>query len=107
MKLKIKLADKVLTMDEPKPSVIHTSETRTYSQATQNLPVHKCVHTVLMQPPTISGTELTSAEVSAVKDKIGHALTDQITKVNVLKIRPTNNGKIALDLATKKLSNSI
>ena len=65
------------------------------------MPANKSVHTILLQPSTSSGEKLTAAQVSAVKSQIEDALKEQVIKINALKIRPTNSGQIAVEVASE------
>ena len=99
----MKLADKVLAIDESKHTSAPAAATRSYSQIVENLPANKSVHTILLQPSITSGEKLTAAQVSAAKSKIEDALKEQVIKLNALKIRPTNRAvEVANEAETKE-----
>ena len=97
----MKLAYKVLAIDESEHTSAPAAATRSYSQIVENLPANKSVHTIWLQPSTSSGEKLTAAQVSAVKSQIEDALTEQVIKINTLNIRPTNSCQIAVEVASE------
>ena len=48
-----------------------------------------------------SGEKLTAAQVSAVQSQIEDALKEPVIKINALKIRPTNSGPAAVEVASE------